>query len=151
MVRALRRNPDDHIEHTIDLNIRGTVYATQHALKRLPDGGRIIMIGSITAESIPMSGGTIYGMSKAALVGFTQGLARDLGPRHITANNVQPGPIDTDGNPAGGPDGAYLAGLTALNRFGTADEVGKLAAGIASDQAAYMTGSTVTLDGGWTA
>ncbi|GGF14885.1 SDR family NAD(P)-dependent oxidoreductase [Subtercola lobariae] len=143
--------PDEHIEHTIDLNIRGTIYATQEAIKHLPDGGRIITIGSINAESIPFPGGTIYGMSKAAMVGFTQGLARDLGARGITVNNVQPGPIDTDGNPAGGESGAFLAGLTALGRFGTAADVGGLVAWIASDAASFMTGSTVTIDGGWTA
>jgi 3-oxoacyl-[acyl-carrier protein] reductase len=143
--------PDDHIEQTIDLNIRGTIYTTQEALKFLPDGGRIITIGSVTAESIPFPGGSIYGMSKAALVAFTKGLARDLGARKITANIVQPGPIDTEGNPASAPSGDYLAGLTALGHFATPTDVGGLVAWIASDQARFMTGSTVTLDGGWTA
>jgi 3-oxoacyl-[acyl-carrier protein] reductase len=142
---------DEHIDHTINLNIRGTVYATQEAIKHLPDGGRIITIGSINAESLPFPGPTIYGMSKAALVAFTKGLARDLASRKITANIVQPGPIDTEGNPAGGPAGEFLAGLTAVGRFGTVEEVGPLVAWIASDQSAYMTGSTVTIDGGWTA
>jgi len=143
--------PDEHIEATINLNIRGTIYTTQEALKHLPDGGRIITIGSINAVSVPFPGGSIYGMSKAALVAFTQGLARDLGPRGITVNNVQPGPIDTTGNPASGPAGDFLAGLTALKRFGTSADVGNLVAWIASDQANYMTGSTVNIDGGWTA
>jgi len=142
---------DEHIEATIDLNIRGTIYATQEALKHLPVGGRIVTIGSINAESLPFSGPTVYGMSKAALVAFTQGLARDVASKGITVNNIQPGPIDTDGNPAGGPSGEYLAGLTALGRFGTAAEVGELVAWIASDRSAFMTGSTVTIDGGWTA
>ena len=143
--------PDEHIEHTINLNIRGTVYSTHEALKFLPDGGRIITIGSVTAESIPFPGGSIYGMSKAALVAFTKGLARDLGSRKITANIVQPGPIDTEGNPASGPSGDFLAGLTALGHFATPTDVGGLVAWIASDRAHFMTGSTVTLDGGWTA
>jgi len=143
--------PDDHIESTINLNIRGTIYATQEALKHLPDGGRIITIGSVTAESIPFPGGSIYGMSKAALVAFTKGLARDLGSRGITANIVQPGPIDTEGNPASGPSGDFLAGLTALGHFASPSDVGSLVAWIASDHAHFMTGSTVTLDGGWTA
>jgi 3-oxoacyl-[acyl-carrier protein] reductase len=142
---------DEHIEATINLNIRGTVYTTQEAIKHLPDGGRIITIGSINAISIPFAGGTIYGMSKSALIAFTQGLARDLGPRNITVNNVQPGPIDTDGNPASGPAGDFIAGLTALKRFGSSADVGGLVAWIASDQASYMTGSTVNIDGGWTA
>ncbi len=142
---------DEHIEDTINLNIRGTIYTTQEALKHLPDGGRIITIGSINGVSIPFPGGTVYGMSKSALISFTQGLARDLGPRGITVNNVQPGPIDTDGNPASGPAGDFLAGLTALKRFGTSADVGGLVAWIASDQANYMTGSTVNIDGGWTA
>jgi 3-oxoacyl-[acyl-carrier protein] reductase len=142
---------DEHIEQTIDLNIRGTVYSTHEALKHLPDGGRIITIGSVTAESIPFPGGSVYGMSKAALVALTKGLARDLGPRKITANIVQPGPIDTEGNPASAPSGDFLAGLTALGHFATPKDVGGLVAWIASDQAHFMTGSTVTLDGGWTA
>jgi 3-oxoacyl-[acyl-carrier protein] reductase len=142
---------DEHIEATINLNIRGTVYTTQEAIKHLPDGGRIITIGSINGVSIPFPGGTIYGMSKSALISFTQGLARDLGPRGITVNNIQPGPIDTDGNPASGPAGDFLAGLTALKRFGTPADVGGLVAWIASDQASYMTGSTINIDGGWTA
>jgi 3-oxoacyl-[acyl-carrier protein] reductase len=142
---------DEHIEQTINLNIRGTIYATHEALKHLPDGGRIITIGSVTAESIPFPGGSIYGMSKAALVAFTKGLARDLGGRQITANIVQPGPIDTEGNPASAPSGDFLAGLTALGHFATPTDVGGLVAWIASDQAHFMTGSTVTLDGGWTA
>ncbi|GAA1764853.1 SDR family NAD(P)-dependent oxidoreductase [Agromyces humatus] len=142
---------DEHIDATIDLNVRGTVYATQEALNHLPDGGRIITIGSISGASTRFVGGTIYGMSKAALVGFTKGLARDLGGRGITANVIQPGPIDTDGNPASGPAGEFLAGLTALGRFGTPQEVGTLVAWIASDEARYMTGSTVTIDAGWSA
>jgi 3-oxoacyl-[acyl-carrier protein] reductase len=142
---------DEHIEHTINLNIRGTMYATHEALKHLPDGGRIITIGSVTAESIPFPGGSVYGMSKAALVAFTKGLARDLGARKITANIVQPGPVDTEGNPASGPSGDYMASLTALGYFASPNDVGALVAWIASDQAHFMTGSTVTLDGGWTA
>ncbi|MCQ1949999.1 SDR family oxidoreductase [Arthrobacter sp. zg-Y859] len=142
---------DEHIETTIDLNIRGTVYTTQEALKHLPDNGRIITIGSSSGKVTLFAGGTIYGMSKAALVGFTKGLARDLGARGITANVIQPGPIDTDGNPADGPFGGYLAGLTALNRFGTPADVGGLAAWIASDAANFMTGESISIDAGWTA
>jgi len=142
---------DDHIEQTINLNIRGTIYSTHEALKHLPDGGRIITIGSVTAESIPFPGGSVYGMSKAALVAFTRGLSRDLGDRKITANTVQPGPIDTEGNPASGPSGAFLASLTALKRFAEPKDVGALVAWIASDEAHFMTGSIVTMDGGWTA
>jgi 3-oxoacyl-[acyl-carrier protein] reductase len=143
--------PDEHIEHTIDLNIRGTIYSTHEALKHIPEGGRIITIGSVTAESIPFPGGSIYGMSKAALVAFTKGLSRDLGARKITANIVQPGPIDTEGNPASGPSGDYMASLTSLGHFATPTDVGGLVAWIASERAHFMTGSTVTFDGGWTA
>jgi 3-oxoacyl-[acyl-carrier protein] reductase len=142
---------DEHIEQTIDLNIRGTLYSTHEALKHLPDGGRIITIGSVTAESIPFPGGSVYGMSKAALVAFTRGLSRDLGERKITANIVQPGPIDTEGNPSDGPFGDYMASLTSLKHFAAPKDVGALVAWIASDQAHFMTGSIVTMDGGWTA
>ncbi|MFB2600066.1 SDR family NAD(P)-dependent oxidoreductase [Herbiconiux sp. P17] len=142
---------DEHIDQTIDLNIRGTLYSTHEALKHLPDGGRIITIGSVTAESIPFPGGSVYGMSKAALVAFTRGLSRDLGARKITANIVQPGPIDTEGNPASGPAGDFMASLTSLKHFAEPKDVGALVAWIASDQAHFMTGSIVTMDGGWTA
>lgn len=142
---------DDHIEQSINLNIRGTVYATHEAIKHLPDGGRVITIGSVNAESIPFPGGVIYGMTKGASVSFTKGLARDLGPRGITVNVVQPGPIDTELNPADGEAAAALLGLTALSRFGTAADVGNLVAWLASEEAAYMTGSAVTIDGGWNA
>jgi 3-oxoacyl-[acyl-carrier protein] reductase len=142
---------DEHIEHTIDLNIRGTVYATSEALRFLPDGGRIISIGSVNAERIPFPGGAVYGMSKSALVGFTKGLARDLGGRRITANVIQPGPIDTEGNPADGDAGAFLAGFTAFGEFGSSTDVGNVAAFLASDEAAYVTGAAVTIDGGRTA
>jgi 3-oxoacyl-[acyl-carrier protein] reductase len=148
---SFQDTPDEHIEQTINLNIRGTIYTTQEAIKHIPDGGRIITIGSVNAVTIPFAGGSIYGMSKAALNAFTQGLARDLGARKITANIVQPGPIDTEGNPASGDSAPFLAGLTALGHFGTASDVGGLVAWIASDQGRYMTGSTVTIDGGWTA
>ena len=142
---------EEHIEATINLNIRGTLYTTQEAIKHLPNNGRIISIGSINAESIPFPGGTVYGMSKASLVALTKGLARELGQRGITVNLIQPGPIDTDGNPANGEMGGFLAGLTALGHFGQPSDVGNLAAWIASDAASYMTGSTVNIDAGWTA
>ncbi|SEB11511.1 SDR family NAD(P)-dependent oxidoreductase [Leifsonia sp. 21MFCrub1.1] len=143
--------PDEHIEATIDLNIRGTVYATQAAIPLLPDGGRIITIGSVNAERIPFTGGAVYGLTKAAMVGFTKGLARDLAGRGITVNVIQPGPIDTEGNPADGEAGDYLAGFTAFGRFGHSSDVGELVSWIASDASGYMTGSAVTIDGGWTA
>ena len=142
---------DEHIDYMINLNVRGTVYATQEAIKHLSDGGRIITIGSINAESLPFPGVTIYGMTKAALVAFTKGLARDLASRRITANIVQPGPIDTDSNPADGPTSSDIAGLTALGRYGVVEEVAPFVAWLASDQSSYMTGSSVTIDGGWTA
>jgi len=142
---------DEHIEATLNLNVRGTIYATQEALKHLPNGGRIITIGSVSAVTNPYPGSAIYGMSKAALVGFTKGLARDLGHRAITANIIQPGPIDTDGNPADGESGDLLIELTALKRFGTTADVGALVAWVASDEANFMTGSVITSDGGWTA
>lgn len=143
--------PDEHIEHTLNLNVRGTIYATHEAIRHLPDGGRIITIGSISAVSIPFVGGAVYGLSKAALIGFTQALSRDLGARKITANIVLPGAIDTEGNPSSGEAGAYLANLGSLGHFGVPADVGGLVAWIASDQASYMTGSTVKIDGGWSA
>jgi 3-oxoacyl-[acyl-carrier protein] reductase len=138
-------------DRTLAVNVRAVFVASQAALRHMPSGGRIINIGSCNAERMPFAGGAAYAMSKAALVGLVKGMARDLGPRAITVNNVQPGPIDTDGNPAHGPFADTLRGLMALPRYGTGDEVAALVAYLAGPEAAFVTGASLTIDGGFTA
>ena len=115
----------------------------------MPDGGRIVLIGSVNAHTIPWTGGSIYGATKAAVAGLARGWARDLGPRGILVNVVQPGPIDTDVNPADERDEAKLMkSLTALGRYGRAEEVAAVVAFLASNDASYLTGATIDVDGG---
>ncbi|MFD5099532.1 SDR family NAD(P)-dependent oxidoreductase [Streptomyces albidochromogenes] len=136
------------IDRVLAVNVRAVFLASQAAAGRMERGGRIIPIGSCMAQRVPGPGGTLYSTSKAALTGLTRALARELGGRGITVNLVHPGPIDTDLNPADGPYAASQSGLTALGRFGTADEVASVVAFLAGDDAAYMTGSEVVVDGG---
>jgi 3-oxoacyl-[acyl-carrier protein] reductase len=138
-------------DRTIAINIRGVFVATQAAVKHMEKGGRIINIGSCNAERMPFAGGAVYAMSKSALVGLVQGLARDLGGRGITINNVQPGPVDTDMNPANGEFAETLKKLMALPRYGTTDEIAAMVAYLAGPEAAYVTGASLTIDGGFTA
>src|SRR5512132_3384437 len=114
------------------------------------DGGRIIVIGSVNAHTMPVAGGAIYGASKAAVAGLVRGWARDLGPRNILVNVIQPGPVDTDMNPAEGALAEVLRPLTALGRYGKPEEIANLAAFLASDEASYITGATIDIDGGMT-
>lgn len=134
------------VDRVLDVNVRGVFLASQAAAARLPEGGRIITIGSCMAQRVPGPGGTLYATSKAALAGLTKALARELGGRGITANLVLPGPIDTDMNPADGPYAAGQAALTALGRFGTAEEVASAVAHLAG--ATYVTGAEFSVDGG---
>lgn len=136
------------VDRVLAVNVRAVFLASQAAAARMERGGRIISTGSCMAARVPGPGGTLYTTSKAALSGLTKALARELGGRGITANLVLPGPIDTDMNPANGPFAAPQSEMTALGRFGTADEVASLVAYLASDEAAYMTGSAVSVDGG---
>lgn len=133
------------------VNLRAVFVATQAAVKHMTPGGRVITIGSCNADRMPFAGGSVYAMSKAALVGLVKGLARDLGPRGITVNNVQPGPIDTDMDLATGPFAETLRALMALPHFGTAEEIAALVAYLASAEAGFVTGASLTIDGGFTA
>jgi NAD(P)-dependent dehydrogenase (short-subunit alcohol dehydrogenase family) len=141
----------DEMDRMWAVNVRAALVATQAALRHMPDGGRIINIGSCLAEHVPGPGLTLYAMSKAALVGFTKGLARDLGKRNITVNVVEPGPIDTDMNPATGRGADDQRALTALGRYGTGDDVAAMVAHLASDDGRYITGTTLLVDGGFAA
>lgn len=143
--------PLEDFDRTFAANVRAVFVATQAAVKHMKPGGRVINIGSCNAERMPFAGGGVYAMSKAALVGLVKGLARDLGPRGITINNVQPGPVDTDMNPATSDFAKMLVKLMALPRYGTGDEIASLVAYLASPEAAYVTGASLTIDGGFTA
>ena len=138
----------EDIDHMFDLNVRGTLVATQAALKHMKNGGRIIMIGSCVGERMMTPGLVAYSATKGAVKMFTQGLSREVGARGITVNDVQPGPIDTDLNPAAGDWAVPQKAITALGRFGTADEVAALVAFVASPESSYITGANLTVDGG---
>jgi len=138
----------DELDRVIDINIRGTFIATQAALRHMKNGGRIIMIGSCVGERNLTPGLTPYGATKGAIKMFSQGLAREVGTRGITVNNVQPGPIDTELNPATGDWAAPQKANTALDRYGSVEEVAALVAFVASPEASYITGANLTVDGG---
>ena len=138
----------EELDRLIDINVRGTFVATQAALKHMKSGGRIIMIGSCVGERVMTPGLVPYSATKGAVKMFTQGLSREVGSRGITVNNVQPGPIDTDLNPAAGDWAVPQKAATALDRYGHVDEVAALVAFVAGPEASYITGANLTVDGG---
>ncbi|MEO5876035.1 MAG: SDR family oxidoreductase, partial [Streptosporangiaceae bacterium] len=137
------------LDRTLAVNIRAPFVASQAAARHMTAGGRIISIGSNVAERTVFPGFTLYALSKTALVGMTKGLARDLGGRGITANLVHPGPTDTDANPADGPNAELIRGLTLLNRFAAPAEIAATVAHLAGPGGGYVTGATVSVDGGF--
>jgi 3-oxoacyl-[acyl-carrier protein] reductase len=138
----------EEMDRMLDINVRGVFATTLAALKHMNDGGRVITIGSCVGERILTPGLTAYSATKGAVKMFTQGLAREVGNRGITVNNVQPGPIDTDLNPASGDWATPQIAVTALNRYGTVDEVAALVSFVASPESSYITGANLTVDGG---
>ena len=138
----------EELDHVVDLNLRGVFIATQAALKHIGEGGRIINIGSCVGERNFTPGLAAYAATKGAVKMFTQGLAREVGTRGITVNNVQPGPIDTDLNPAAGDWAAPQIANTALKRYGHVDEIAAMVAFVAGPEASYITGASLTVDGG---
>ncbi|RNG20402.1 3-oxoacyl-ACP reductase family protein [Streptomyces botrytidirepellens] len=151
VMRPIEELTDADYDHVAAVNLRGVFAATQEALRHIGDGGRVITIGSINADRVPFAGGSLYALTKAGVAGFTRALAREVGGRGITVNTVQPGPVDTDMNPADGPWAASALPHLAVGRYGTADEVAGLVAHLAGPDAAYITGATLDVDGGYAA
>ncbi len=141
----------EDFDRILAINVRAVFIATQAAAKHMQAGGRIINIGSTNAERMPFAGGSVYAMSKSALQGLVQGLSRDLGPRGITINNVQPGPIATEMNPPTGEFAEILTKLVAVARYGTVEEVAGMVAYLAGPEAGYITGANLMIDGGFSA
>src|SRR5690349_19866417 len=141
----------EEMDRVIDINVRGVFIATQAALKHMKSGGRIISIGSAVGERVQTPGLVPYAATKGAVKMFTQALAREIGSRGITVNNVQPGPIDTELNPATGDWSVPQKAATALNRYGRVDEIAAMVTFVAGPEASYITGSNLTVDGGMNA
>src|SRR5258706_11586460 len=141
----------EEMDRVIDINIRGVLVATQTALKHMKSGGRVITIGSAVGERGAAPGLVPYAGRKGAVKMFTQALAREIGSRGITVNNVQPGPIDTELTPATGDWAVPQKAATALNRYGHVDDIAAMVAFVASPDASYITGSHLTVDGGMNA
>jgi 3-oxoacyl-[acyl-carrier protein] reductase len=138
----------EELDRLIDVNVRGTLVATQAALKHMKNGGRIIMIGSSVGERVMVPGLVPYAATKGAVKMFTQALAREIGSRGITVNNVQPGPIDTELNPVAGDWAVPQKAATALDRYGHVDEIAAMVAFVAGPESSYITGANLTVDGG---
>lgn len=141
----------EQLDRTLAVDVRAVFLASQAAARHMGEGGRIITVGSALAERVPGPGMALYAMCKAALTGLTKGLARDLGPRGITVTVVHGGLIDTDMNPADGPGADFLRGVTALGRYGSVDDIAATVAHLASDAGRYVTGTAITVDGGFAA
>ena len=141
----------EEMNRVIDINIRGVYVATQAALKHMKSGGRIISIGSAVGERVAAPGLVPYAGTKGAVKMFTQALAREIGSRGITVNNIQPGPIDTELNPAAGDWAVPQKAATALNRYGHVEEIAAMVAFVAGPESSYITGANLTVDGGMNA
>ena len=141
----------EEMDRVLDINVRGVFVATQAALKQMKSGGRIIMIGSSVGERVLVPGLVPYSATKGAVKIFSQSLSREVGSRGITVNNVQPGPIDTELNPAAGEWAVPQKAATALDRYGRVDEVAALVAFVAGPDSSYITGANLTVDGGMNA
>ncbi|AQA02758.1 oxidoreductase [Mycobacterium sp. MS1601] len=151
LYKSVQETTLDDFDWAVDINVKGLFVATKAAVKHLREGGRIVNIGSINADYIPYVGGGLYAMTKAAVAGLTKALSRDLGPLGITVNNVQPGPTNTDMNPDEGDAGALTRSRTALGRFAHPDEIADFVVYVASPGASFITGASLSIDGGYTA
>lgn len=144
-----RELDSDAIDRLFSINIHAPYHAAVEAARQMPEGGRIIVIGSVNGDRMPMPGGAAYAVSKSALQGLARGLARDFGPQGITVNIVQPGPVDTDMNPAEGPMKELMHSFMAIKRHGRPEEIAGMVAWLAGPEASYVTGAMHTIDGGF--
>jgi len=138
----------DAVDRMIAINVNAPYHAAVEAARKMPDDGRIIVIGSVNGDVMPFPGGAAYALTKSAVQGMVRGLARDFGPRGITVNAIQPGPTDTDMNPASGPMADQMHSFMAIKRHIRGDEIAELTAYLAGPHAAMMTGALHTIDGG---
>ena len=151
MIQELEQIQTDELDRMLAVNVRAIVIGTQAAAAVMKSGGRIMTIGSVSGVRTGVGGGSVYSLTKAALAGFVRGAAIDLAPRAITVNNIQPGPTATDMNPAEGPHVDWLTKLIPLGRFGKDREIASLIAYLATEDAGFITGASLTVDGGYTA
>lgn len=145
---ALEMDPAQ-VDRMIDINVRGPYHAAVEAARHMPAGGRIVIIGSVNGDRMPFAGGAAYALTKSAVQGMVRGLARDLGPRGITVNNVQPGPVDTDMNPADGPMKDQMHAFMAIQRHAEPSEVAGMVAYLVGPEAGIVIGAQHTIDGGF--
>ena len=143
---ALEQDPEA-VDRLFRVNVHAPYHASVEAARQMPDGGRIIVIGSVNGDRMPVAGMASYALSKSALQGMARGLARDLGPRGITINIVQPGPIDTDANPEDGPMKDLMHSFMAIKRHGRPEEVAGMVAWLGGPEAGFVTGAMHTIDG----
>ncbi|MBP0451533.1 3-oxoacyl-ACP reductase FabG [Kitasatospora sp. RG8] len=139
----------DDVDRVLEVNVRAPFLFAQAAGAHLTEGGRIVTIGSCIAKRVAFPGASLYAASKAATIGLTKALARELGPRGITVNVIHPGPIDTEMNPADGPSAEFQAGLTALGRYGSGADIAATVAHLAGEDGRYISGAEIAVDGGF--